>query len=554
LEASGSDPQKPPPPGGAASSAPAWKKGLALLTLLISAYFWLGGLVDSLQRPSVTDSLSLRQLELATLAAEVLPADLRPALIGEQPRAELARELERQVDAAELPAPAAQRLELALLRRGELQAAGADVGVVERQLRELVETVDAPRRPLLMALLDGRRRSPDEQRQLLDPWDPSLMLGQLGCEQLGGPQSACPAAVRSGRLLLILLGVSVLPVLLVVAGVLLLLRRLWLQLSGRAPTPPPLRGPPLSPLDVTLLIAGGFVILGEGIIPELVRLPLEPALQALAVPPIQAQGLQVLILYLGLMAAPLLILGWMLPTGSPPPAGGWLQWHLRPPATAFSQALVALLMVLPLVALSGWLLERVWGDPGGSNPLRRALAGGGPAARGISGRSGERGRVCGCPSQPWRARATLRTGAGPGLVALAERPAAALCADARPLERADFPESAAARGLTSPRLPKPLLCWTMVLAGAPDGWFTCAELLPVPWSPPPLRTPPDPPPSGGVPQPPAPSPGARSVARLCASCRTPWPLGLSSGRPPGWRDATASPRARWWAWGSPCSG
>jgi membrane protease YdiL (CAAX protease family) len=69
------------------------------------------------------------------------------------------------------------------------------------------------------------------------------------------------------------------------------------------------------------------------------------------------------------MAAPLLILGWMLPTGSPPPAGGWLQWHLRPPATAFSQALVALLMVLPLVALSGWLLERVWGDPGGSNPL-----------------------------------------------------------------------------------------------------------------------------------------------------------------------------------------
>jgi membrane protease YdiL (CAAX protease family) len=369
LEASGSDPQKPPPPGGAASSAPAWKKGLALLTLLISAYFWLGGLVDSLQRPSVTDSLSLRQLELATLAAEVLPADLRPALIGEQPRAELARELERQVDAAELPAPAAQRLELALLRRGELQAAGADVGVVERQLRELVETVDAPRRPLLMALLDGRRRSPDEQRQLLDPWDPSLMLGQLGCEQLGGPQSACPAAVRSGRLLLILLGVSVLPVLLVVAGVLLLLRRLWLQLSGRAPTPPPLRGPPLSPLDVTLLIAGGFVILGEGIIPELVRLPLEPALQALAVPPIQAQGLQVLILYLGLMAAPLLILGWMLPTGSPPPAGGWLQWHLRPPATAFSQALVALLMVLPLVALSGWLLERVWGDPGGSNPL-----------------------------------------------------------------------------------------------------------------------------------------------------------------------------------------
>lgn len=371
MEASGNDLPKRPSqggPGGTGPSAPSWKKALALLTLLLSGWLWFGGLVESLERPSVMDSLSLRQLELATLAAEVLPDRLRLALIGEEPRAELAAELERQMDASPLPAPAAQRLELALLRRSDT-AGSAEAGEAERQLKELVERVDTPRRPLLLALLDGRRHPPEEQRLLLEAWDASPMLRQLGCEQLGGPQSTCPAASASTRLLLTLLGVSVLPVILVGAGLVLLLRLIWRQLRGRAPSPPPLRGPPLTPVDVTLLIAGGFVILGEVVVPELVRLPLEPAIQSLAVSPALAQGLQVIALYLGLMAAPLLILAWMLPASPPAPEGGWLQWHLRPWATAFGQALAAVLMVLPLVALSGWLIERIWGDPGGSNPL-----------------------------------------------------------------------------------------------------------------------------------------------------------------------------------------
>ena len=370
MEASGSELPKRSSqgePGGPGPSAPSWKKALALLTLLFSSWLWLAGLLDSLEQPSVMDALSLRQLELATLAAEALPDNLRPSLSGPDPRGELAAELERQLDAAELPPPATQRLELALLHRGE-PAARVDPGKAEQELRQLVEAVDAPRRPLLTALLDGRRRSPREQALLLEPWDPSPMLHQLSCEQLGGPLSTCPAATDSLRLLLILLAVSFLPVVLVGAGVLLLLRQIWLKLKGRAPLPPPLRGPPLSAVDVTLLIAGGFVILGQ-LVPELVRLPLEPAIQALGVSPALAQGLQVPLLYLGLMAAPLLILVWMLPSAVAPPAGGWLQWHLRPPGSAIGQALNTVLMVLPLVALSGWLVERLWGDPGGSNPL-----------------------------------------------------------------------------------------------------------------------------------------------------------------------------------------
>jgi hypothetical protein len=69
------------------------------------------------------------------------------------------------------------------------------------------------------------------------------------------------------------------------------------------------------------------------------------------------------------MAAPLTILALMLPAGSQAPAGGWLQWNWRPPLPALLQAGATLLMVLPVVAVSSWLIERIWGDPGGSNPL-----------------------------------------------------------------------------------------------------------------------------------------------------------------------------------------
>jgi membrane protease YdiL (CAAX protease family) len=52
-----------------------------------------------------------------------------------------------------------------------------------------------------------------------------------------------------------------------------------------------------------------------------------------------------------------------------PPAGGWLQWHWHPPASALARAATAVLMVLPVVALCGWLIERLWPEAGGSNPL-----------------------------------------------------------------------------------------------------------------------------------------------------------------------------------------
>ncbi|MFZ0406829.1 MAG: type II CAAX endopeptidase family protein [Cyanobium sp.] len=352
-----------PPPSPASGAEPGWKVLLALISLSLCLLLWLNGLVDSLGRPSVGDALNLHQLELTALAGDLLPPSLREQLIGKNPRAELARELKRQIAASPLPAPAVQRLELALLRRG------SEPFVVAGELNELREMVDAPRRPLLEALSEGRRAQPHELERWLQPWQAPTLVAQLSCEQLQAPEDSCPATQGRRRLILQLVGVSLLPLLLLLVGSSLLLRLVWLAWRQRLPAAPPLIGPPLSLVDVTLLVAGGFVVLGEVIVPQLLQRRLTGLVAQLPLDDSLSQGVQVLVLYLALMAAPLLILMWMLKGRPGRPGQGWLQWRWRPWRTTLGPATGLVLMVLPAVSLCGWLIDRFWQDPGGSNPM-----------------------------------------------------------------------------------------------------------------------------------------------------------------------------------------
>ena len=350
---------------------------LALLSLLLSAVLWVNGLLESLERPSVSQSLSVRQLQLELLAAPVLPPAVRSLLISADAPAQLAEQLREQRAQDPGPGTPDQLLQLLLLERlqGDLPAAG---GLLE----DLSAQVPLQRRPLLSSLAPGAGAGPSGSRpadgQLaaqMEDWAPDLspLTSQLLCEALDGaarePLPGCGLEAARRGAALRLLGVSWLPALLVLVGVALVLRELWLAWRQRLVLAP-LQGPLLNLVDVTLLIAGGFVVLGELTVPLLLAPLSERLLAPLAAQPLRQQSLQVLLLYLGLMAPPLAILGRQLGgIAAAAPAGGWLQWQWRPLTSALARAFSGLLMVLPLVALSGWLLERLVGDPGGSNPL-----------------------------------------------------------------------------------------------------------------------------------------------------------------------------------------
>jgi membrane protease YdiL (CAAX protease family) len=331
-------PGNPPGPQGEPAAPPRWKQLLALLSLAFSLLLWLNGLVDSLSRPSVGQSLNRRQLELAVLAEPQLPAPWRPLLAGPQPRRALAEALANDINASKAGnAPAAPALQL--LRQG-----------LERLQAGDTEAAQAP----LQALLA----------------DPTLA---------GGPEARLAAALlrpktqavqaEGRRAALRLVGVTVVPAALLLLGIALLLRELWTRWRGRSLEPPPLQGPPLGGLDVVLLIAGGFVVVGELLTPLLVAPWLSGLLTASGITSPLREGVSVLGLYLALMAGPLLILMLQLRGLGPAPEGGWLQFRWRPLGSALRRALRTLLMVLPLVSLAGWLLERIWSEGSGSNPL-----------------------------------------------------------------------------------------------------------------------------------------------------------------------------------------
>lgn len=324
-------------------SADTWRspKGLlALISLLLCGLLWLNGLVGSLERPSVGDALELRQLELAALAEPALPMPWRSPLLGSDPLGQLRQRLAASAAAAETPLPDAQLTTWGLLE----QLMGRP-----QQARQILAGLPHGVVPPLQQLSPLQRR--------------------LRCELEGRSRSQCSqpvvAAAALRRLLVITLG----PAVLMLLGGLLLLRQLWLWRRGRLAPVAPLQGPELSLIDVTLVVAGGFVVLGELVTPLLLGPLLTRALAPLAADPALQQALSVLLLYAVLMLGPLLILAALLRNRGPAPRGGWLQWHWLPLRQTVPWAVAQLLMVLPLVALTGWVLQHLWPNPAGSNPL-----------------------------------------------------------------------------------------------------------------------------------------------------------------------------------------
>lgn len=340
---------------------------LALISLGLTLLLWVNGLVDSLERPSVGNTLSQRQLELGVLAAPQLPSSLRAALVGESPEQLLLDELTRQAKSSE--EDGRPETGTSLLERGLLEAQLRHADAARGLWRKLAQDPQDPvPPPLVEALVAGDRIPLEESRLLTGPLAGQPLLRQLACQQLTGADGGCRDVEVEKRAALRLVTVNLLPVLALLAGVGLLVRELWLRRRGKGPGAPPVVGPNLSLLDVTLLVAGGFVVLGDVVIPLVIRPPTEALLKVLQIGSPLSDGISVLIFYVGLMSSPLLILSLML-RGGDPPEGGWLQFRWHPLGVSVRRAFKTFLMVLPLVSLAGWLLNQLLGDPGGSNPL-----------------------------------------------------------------------------------------------------------------------------------------------------------------------------------------
>ncbi len=339
---------------------PAWKVLLAGLSLLLMVLVWAQGLMASFSRPSVTPTLSLHQQEMALLADPVMPLDIKPLIVGLDPESNLRKALRES--------PLDQ-----ITDRNKLVLAALEPKASDRDL--LLENV--PEEELLLivrrALLNkgNNKQTISELKSVKD--DP--LLYQVSCFAIGGNENECIDDSVSKNMAYRLIISQIFPVFAVILGVGLLLSQIWLFLRSKTTSWPILIPLPLSLIDMILLIAGGFVFLGEVLLPTIV-VPISSVLTNGLVSPV-SDALKVFFGYTSMTVPPLVILNQQMKSlkSLETPLKGWLQWGLFPVGSAFLKAFRGWLMVMPLVLITGWLMNSLIGDQGGSNPLLELVLG-----------------------------------------------------------------------------------------------------------------------------------------------------------------------------------
>ncbi len=337
---------------------PLWKSVLAILALVLTSLIWAQGLQESFSRPSVSPKISLNQNELALLAEPALPESFREVLVGLNPQSSL-RDALRDIPLSKMDER--NRILLAALEESDSARETALRDPFQdssfRELQQIIKEKSLNSSSILNKLKDLNIKESDP-----------VLFGSL-CLLKQSSFSEC-VSIDTSRLFAFRLVLSqLIPAGSVLIGSILLVVNAWTLFRSRSIDWPKISSMPLSLVDMTLLVAGGFVVLGEVIFPTFFAPLIEQVTRGFKSP--LDQSLKVLLGYILMTIPPLFIFRRQLDSlkDIEKPPNGWLQWLTIPLGNAFLKAASAWLMIMPIVLFISWFVTSLFGDQGGSNPL-----------------------------------------------------------------------------------------------------------------------------------------------------------------------------------------
>ena len=332
-----------------------WKWAVALFSLLLTVLIWRQGLQESFERPSVAPKISLMQTEMAVSASSSIPESIKDVFLGSEPQKKLYQDL-KNISLEEIEDR--QRLLLAVLEES-----------LDEKTRILKKDFKDKNFGMVRNYILNRKNGeeldkfPDSNEIKLDP-----LLYQVSCSSLGFTDQKCINKRYNLFSAIRLLSSQLLPFFASLIGSILLFRYAWIFLRKKNIQWPEIIAPPLSIIDMILLISGGFVVIGEVVFPALI-VPITDLLFNNLDSPLK-ESVRVFIAYCSMTIAPLLIIRYQLrDLASSEIEGGWLQWNIKPIKEGIFKSISGWLMIMPLVLLIGWLMNEIIGDQGGSNPL-----------------------------------------------------------------------------------------------------------------------------------------------------------------------------------------
>jgi len=334
-----------------------WKWAVALFSLILTVLIWRQGLQESFDRPSVAPKISLMQTEMAVTASSSssVPESIKDVFLGSEPQEKLYQALNNlsteQIEDR-------QRLLLAVLEESD----DKQKLILKNDFKDKdFETV----REYLLERENGKelKEFPESNEMKLDP-----LLYQLSCSSLGFNDEKCINQRYNSVTAIRLLSSQLLPLFASLIGSILLIKYSLIFIRKKNTRWPEIMAPPLSIVDMIILISGGFVVIGEVVFPALI-IPIIDLLFNNLTSPLK-ESLRVFVGYCSMTIAPLLIIRYQL-MGliSSEKEGGWLQWKIKPIKEGILKSINGWLMIMPLVLLIGWLMTELIGDQGGSNPL-----------------------------------------------------------------------------------------------------------------------------------------------------------------------------------------
>ena len=334
------------------------KLSLALISLVITFFVWQQGLRDSLSRPSVSFDISQKELEIAELAIQSIPTNLEKFLITNSPVDQINNALSK-VSFNELT----ERNKLIWIISSE-----SNEFVIDKNVSKDFENKNYK---LLIDEIEKKTNN-DSYKTNFDKFDSfktDRFLYHLLSKKFDFDDSSLITKSFSRKMFLKIIAIRFIPLITILFGSILALKTLWRALIAKKFEWKEIKPLELELIDMVLLIAGGFVVLGEVVSPlfslSLIELFSKNVSNELS------QSLKIFFGYLFMAVPPLTIVYYQIKSlnGQFTFKKDYFQFNFLPIKDAIFQGIKGWLTIVPFVLLISLIMNSLIDNQNGSNPL-----------------------------------------------------------------------------------------------------------------------------------------------------------------------------------------